>query len=228
MENELKKLSSLGQKVKEKMVPGVTPSEKITAQTMMTIEAMVVRFISDGLSIRAVIMSLYYFWFLLEAPLYQLEVDNLPAHISILDSFSTLAMQVHARLSTLPDQPYDEAYQALAAHIDELKPLLATSPNHQNGIYSQEVPSAKDIETINQTIHQVTSELLLQDVHPQIIGALLCQNWMRLSTLIEQVPETYYQKMEYYIEDLMQVLREGMISFMHTENSADLSRACFT
>lgn len=216
MENELKKLTILGQKVKAKTLHGVTPSEKITAEAMMTLEAMVMKFILDGLSIRAVIMSLYYFWFILEAPLYQLEVNDLPEHISILDSFSALAGRVQLHLSTLPNPPHDEDYQALAFHFDELKPFLATSHTHQQDIYSREAPPAQDIETINQTIHQITSELLLQDIHPQIIGALLCLNWLRLSTLIEQVPEAYYQKIDYYFEEMIQTLREGMVSFMET------------
>lgn len=56
-------------------------------------------------------------------------------------------------------------------------------------------------------ISKVIDNLIEREVHPQIISNVMFSRWLRLMTISASTPETHYQKMEYYFEELIAATR---------------------
>ena len=61
---------------------------------------------------------------------------------------------------------------------------------------------------VNEKIYGKTCELLKQSLHPVIIANVLFGNWVRLSTIGNNMPEKSYQKIEYYFTEIIEEIRK--------------------
>lgn len=63
-------------------------------------------------------------------------------------------------------------------------------------------------EAINTRIHTVTSNLLKQSVHPEIVSNVLFGSWLRILNLHASIGEAYHQKMEFYFTEVIDAARK--------------------
>ena len=65
----------------------------------------------------------------------------------------------------------------------------------------------RQVTIVNTRIHTATVNFFKQSFHPEIIANVLLGYWIRVSTMNRYVPESYYQKMEYYFDDVRKAVR---------------------
>ncbi|HDV5786132.1 TPA: hypothetical protein RJD83_003119 [Legionella pneumophila] len=199
----LSEIKSASEKVRAQALPAITDFQKQMAIAKAGIEKALIELMNQGCAIKIQLMSLFYFWFTLEAPLH---VQN-PEHIDEEDPFlhmGNIIELVKKTVRTLPEPELSPEIQVLNQKMQQLKKYMP-NPKTLDTVPQEQVEN--EAANINTTIHRVTSEYLKQNFHPEAVANALFSHWLRLSVFFG-VPESYWQKMDYYFKEIMGETRQ--------------------
>jgi hypothetical protein len=207
----LSEIRALSEKTHAQIPPVFNDFQKKIMITQAGVEKTVIELITQGHSVKVILMSLFYFWFTLEAPLINTtDPESMEGEDPFLHMGAIIALVKNTAHSLPPPQLTPEI-KTLNEKMQLLKSYLP-SPE----ILDQAVP--KDIKQqtlrINTAIHSVTSEFIQQNIHPEVITMALFSYWMRLSVFFG-VSESDWQKMDYYFSDILKAVRNYLSSIMH-------------
>jgi len=206
--NLLNELAKIAQRIKSKEPPVTTPLQKQAAIVMATLEKELVDLVMEHMTIKIIFASLFYFWIALEAPLRGVSKKALENwSMPLPEAVERIIGVIKATLETLPDHKPTADMKKLGARVNIIKALISDSEIDPE-LSSDEV--LRQVTTVNTRIHTTTVNFFKQSFHPEIIANVLLGYWIRVSTMNSYVPESYYQKMEYYFDDIRKAVREHL------------------
>ena len=156
---------------------------------------------------KIIVLSLFHFWITLEAPMRGVKNDssgNLPAYKekAILEIIDIIVKM----LKKLPKYNETKTKEDLGKVINSLKSEMSVHELDNVNLSRNEL-IAKTAR-VNEKIYGTTCELLKKSFHPVIIANVLFGNWVRLSTIGNNMPEESYQKIEYYFTEIIKEVRK--------------------
>ncbi|MCW8400525.1 hypothetical protein OQJ26_17235 [Legionella sp. PATHC038] len=199
----LSEIQSASEKVRAQVLPAITEFQKQMAIAKAGIEKALIELMNQGCAIKILLMSLFYFWFTLEAPLH---MQN-PEHTDKEDPFlhmGNIIELVKKTARTLPDPELSPEIQVLNQKMQQLKKYMP-NPESLDTVPQEQVEN--EAAHVNTTIHTATSEYLKRDFHHEAVANALFSHWLRLSVFFG-VPESYWQKMDYYFKEIMEATRQ--------------------
>lgn len=206
----IKEISKLSEQIQSKEPPAFTLNEKQAAITMANTDKAVTDLIKDGMSPKIIVMSLFYFWLHLETTMLNISEERFDNwQIDFAEGFRMIVNKIKAIVNTLPNQKKELERAALENKLDLIKSFISAERLDQNLPHNKLVFQT---EKVNKKIHECASELLIQNFHPMIISNVLFGRWIRLSALQDGVPESFYQKIEYYFTDVINEVRKYLPS----------------
>jgi hypothetical protein len=194
----LAEIRGVSEKVRAQTLPAITDFQKQMAIAKAGIEKALIELMNQGCAIKIILMSLFYFWFTLEAPLH---AKN-PEHINEEDPFlhmGNIIELVKKTAGTLPEPELNPEIHLLNQKMQQLKKYMP-DPKSLDRFPQERVEN--EAANVNTTIHTLTSEYLKQDFHPEAIANALFSHWLRLSVFFG-VSESHWQKMDYYFKEIM-------------------------
>lgn len=201
-ETLLGEIRALSEKTHAQVHPPFNDFQKQIAITKAGIEKTLIELMAKKYSIKIMLMSLFYFWYLLEAPLYAADPKSVNGEDSFLHMIAIIDI-VKRTAKSLPNPQLTPEIRALNKKMQQLKSHLPSPET-----LDTEIPENLEQQTahINTAIHTVTSEFLKQDIHLEAISISLFSHWLRLSVFFG-VSESNWQKMDYYFSDMMKAVR---------------------
>ena len=199
----LVEIRGASEKVRAQALPAITDFQKQMAIAQAGIEKALIELMSQGCAIKMILMSLFYFWFTLEAPLH----TKNPEHIDKEDPFlhmGNIIELVKKTVSTLPEPELNPEIQILNQKMQQLKKYMP-DPESLDRVPQEKVK--QEAAHVNTTIHTITSEYLKQDFHPEAVANALFSHWLRMSVFFG-VAESHWQKMDYYFKEIMGETRQ--------------------
>ena len=164
--------------------------------------------IMSNVPIKIIFMSLFYFWFKLEADMQRVSDTKINAKLKNPDVLlkETIAL-IKSIVDSYEDNLQSSQMQTLGQNIDMLKLLITDDMIDCKLPYDElKEKTAK----VNLCIAGVIKGFLDQSYNPEIIANVLFNNWLRLSAFNSSITEKYYQKIEYYFEEVTVALRAHM------------------
>lgn len=149
----LHEIHALSSKTHADLPPAITPFQKETSIVQAGIEKLLIELMAEGMAVKVVLMSVFYFWFTLDAPL---RVDD-PAifdDYSPLEEMGNIIDLVKTTASALPEPTLSSALKSLNAKMQTLK------SNLPNPASFDDVPQdtvAYQSNKVNTAIHTLTS-----------------------------------------------------------------------
>lgn len=187
------------------LIPAVSDFQKQIAITKAGIEGRLVELLNEDIEPKIILMSLFYFWFRLEAPLNGANIDT----IDKVDVFSHMARIIPLVINTAQSLPKPELtpeIKALNEKMQELKKHLS-DPEHLDKLSQVSRETAvKQTEHVNEAVHTLTCDYIKQNFHPDSITNVLFSQWLRFSVFFG-VPESDWQKMDYYLPEILTAVR---------------------
>jgi hypothetical protein len=203
----LGEIHRLAEKTHAQLPPTVTDFQKQVAITQASIEKTVMELLMQKYSIKIILMSLFYFWFTLEAPMHAADAEAIHDEDAFLHMGSVIDL-VKKTVRSLPKPTFTPEIQALNEKMQRLKRHL---PHPE--VLDKEQPANIEQQTahINTTIHTTISAFINDEkTDPQAIAIVLFSHWMRLSVFFG-VSESDWQKMDYYLPDILKAVREYLV-----------------
>jgi hypothetical protein len=184
------------------------PSNENERQAELTIRSFqqtVNSLIMSDIPIKIIFMSLFYFWFKLEADMQRVSDTKINAKLKNPDVLlkETIAL-IKSIVDSYEDNLQSSQMQTLGQNIDMLK-LLITDDMIDCKLPYDELK--EKTEKVNLCIVGVIKGFLDQSYNPEIIANVLFNNWLRFSAFNSSITEKYYQKIEYYFEEVTVALR---------------------
>ena len=203
----LSEIRCLSEKTHAQVPPAFNDFQKQIAITQASIEKTLIELIMQKYSIKTILMSLFYFWFTLEAPLYAADPESIDGE----DAFLHMGAIIDLVKNTVKSLPNPELTPEIKALNEKMQLLKSYLPNPE--VLDKEVPENIEQQTthINTAIHSVTSKFIKQDIHLEAITIVLFSHWMRLSVFFG-VSESDWQKMDYYFPDILKAVRNYLFS----------------
>ena len=203
----LSEIRDLTEKTHEQLPPIFDEFQKKIALTKASIEKTVLELITQDYSVKMTLMSLFYFWFSLEAPLYASD----PKSIHEKDAFSHMETIINIMKNTVRSLPSPKLTPEIRVLNEKMQLLKSYLPSPED--LDNEVPEdiEKQSKCINERIHTVTCEFFKKDVNIEAITISLFINWLRLSVFFG-VSESDWQKMDYYLSDVLETVRNYLAS----------------
>jgi hypothetical protein len=155
-----------------------------------------------GYEIKLILMSLFYFWFTLDAPL---RADN-PKSVDTTDAFSHMTPIIDIIKAALRDLPEPELTPEIKALNQKMQSLKEYLPDPETLDKVSKEKAQQQTEHINKSIHTVSCDLMQQDVHLEAVANALFNYWLRFSVYFG-VSESDWQKMDYYFPKLLGSVR---------------------
>lgn len=214
LNQKIAKLIQLSQTIRSQEPGPTTLGEAQAAAAIARISECVMDLIIDGMPVQIVEHSLFYFWIRLEAPLRDVSEEQF-AQLSLTEAVEQTITVVKTVVDNLPDYSLPLEMQNLGKEINDLKSYIADRT--LDHLSSNELVSV--VKKINVRIHAVSSTLLLQGVHPEIVANVLFSYWLRISTLQAHVSEAYYQKMEVYFCEIITEVRKQIPIILFKEST---------
>jgi hypothetical protein len=201
-ESLLSEIRSLSEKTHAQIRPAFNDFQKQIAITQAAIEKTLIDLIMQKYSIKIILMSLFYFWFTLETPLYATDSESIDEEDAFLHMVAIIGL-IKNTVSPLPTPKLTAEIRALNEKMQRLKSYL---PDPES--LDKEVPENIEQQTahINTMIHSVTSEFIKQGTHIEAITIVLFSHWMRFSVFFG-VSESDWQKMDYYLPSILKAVR---------------------
>lgn len=202
----LSEIRSLSEKTHAQVPPAFNDFQKQIATTQAGIEKTLIELIMQKYSIKIILMSLFYFWFTLEAPLYAADPESIDGE-DVLHMGAVIDL-IKNTVRSLPTPKLTPEIKALNEKMQRLKSYL---PDPES--LDKEVPENIEQQTahINTMIHSVTTEFIKQGTHIEAITIVLFSHWMRFSVFFG-VSESDWQKMDYYLPSILKAVR----NYLHT------------
>lgn len=206
-EKLLNEIHVLAEKTNAQRSPATRDFQKQILKANAEIEEILMELMMQKYSIKIMLMSLFYFWFTLEAPLNTNDLDAIKNQ-DALSHMGTVIDIIKNTVRSLPNPSFTPEIKALNEKMQLLKPHL---PHPE--MLDKEVPKNVEQQTahINTAIHTAMSEMLKQNVHLEAVATALFNHWMRLSVFFG-VSESDWQKMDYYFADIMEAVRSYLRS----------------
>lgn len=164
----------LSSKTHADLPPAITPFQKETAIVQAGIEKLLIELMAEGMGVKMVVMSVFYFWFTLDAPLCVEDPTVFDEMDNIIDLVKTPVRALPEPTLSAELQLLNAKMQALKSNLPDLAPL---DEGDQNSVAHQR-------NTVNTAIHTLTSDYLKQDYHVEVIANVLFSQWLRLSVFL--------------------------------------------
>lgn len=203
LEQKIEKIVILSQAIHAQEPLPTTISEEQAAIAMAKISECVIDLLMEGMPVQVVEHSLFYFWLHLEAPLRHVSEEQVNQQF-LADAVEQIVTIIKTVLDNLPDYSPTLEMQRLGKEINDLKSYI--TGRALDHLSANELVSV--VENVNMRIHTVSSNLLMQSFHPEIIANVLFSYWLRTSTIQSYVSEKYYQKMEFYFCEIIAEVRK--------------------
>ena len=152
-------------------------------------------------------MSLFYFWFILEAPINGVSKPTLDKTDPFHHMLPVIEL-VKSATHLLPKPELSKEIRALNNSMQQLKKHL-THPERLDNV-SKEI-ALKQTEAVNTAIHTVTCDFLKKDMRIEAITNALFSHWLRFSVFFG-VSESEWQKMDYYLVEILKAVRGYLAS----------------
>jgi hypothetical protein len=205
-QNILDEITNLSKRIKAQQPSAITESEKQAAVTMDTLGKAIRELIMEHMSVKVIFLSLFYFWIILDAPLRGVTKNQLNNWSTPLPEAVTHIINViKSTVATLPNYTPTADMERLSTCVNTIK-SFSSDEHIDSPLPAGEL--TKQVTVVNTLIHTVTSDLLKQYIHPEIITNVLLSYWIRISTINNNVSEEYYQKIEYYFSEIKRAIIE--------------------
>jgi hypothetical protein len=203
----MSEIAGISRKIKSSELPALTVAEKQAAVALAALEKTVIRLLEVGMPHKMIFMSLFFFWLTLEAPMRGISQRQLDRCAMFPETAFAIIEVVKAKTNVLPDYQPTKEMKALGGKINALKSLVPDEDIDRELPHDELVYCSNQVNTL---IHTVTSYLLMESFHPEIISNVMFGYWLRLSTLHAGVSEEFYQKIEHYFNEVHQAVREHL------------------
>ena len=201
-ESLLSEIRHLSEKTYNQKTPATNAFQKEVLIAHAGIEKTLMELITQRYEIKIILMSLFYFWFTLEAPINGASKQTLdetdPFHhmLPIIDL-------VKSTTHSLPKPELSEEIRALNDSMQQLKKHL-THPEKLDNL-PQEIALVQT-EAVNTAIHTITCDFLKKNMRIESITNALFSHWLRFSVFFG-VSESEWQKMDYYLVEILKAVR---------------------
>ena len=197
--NEIRELS---EKNYAQAPAATTKLQKDSAIIKAGLEKLVIELITEHMEIKIIYMSVFYFWFTLDAPLRGIPRESLNK-LSPFDEFGNIVQLIKKTVYKLPDPEFSTDLKMLNSKMESLK-LSLPNPEDLDNVPEDQVRPQSTV--VNKAVHTLISDYLKQDYHPEIIANILFNQWLRLSVFYG-VSEKEWQKMDYYFVEIVGAVR---------------------
>lgn len=198
----LHEIHTLSSKTHADLPPAITTFQKKTAIVQAGIEKLLIELMAEGMAVKVVLMSIFYFWFTLDAPL-RVEDPAVFDDYSPFDEMGNIIDLVKTTARALPEPKLSSELKMLNEKMQALKTSLP-DPASLDEVDQDTV--AYQSKKVNTAIHTLTSNYLKQDYHVEVIANVLFSQWMHLSVFYG-VSESDWQKMDYYLVEILTAVR---------------------
>lgn len=198
----LNEIWELSQKTHSESPPITTKFQKDAAIFQAGLEKIVVELILEHMEIKILYMSIFYFWFTLDAPLRGIPSESLNK-LSPFEEIENIISLIRKTTFELPDPEFSSNLQMLNSKMQSLKSNLP-APEELDNVSENKVEYQST--RVNTAIHTLTSDYLKRDYHPEIIANVLFSQWLRLSVFYG-VSEQEWQKMNHYFVEILNAVR---------------------
>lgn len=201
----LSEIHSLSEKTHAQIIPASTEFQKQISIIKAGIEKALIEMLTEGYAIKIILMSLFYFWFTLEASLHAVDSESIDE-----DAFLHMVDIINLVKETVKSLPMPQLTPEIQALNEKMQLLKSYLPNPED---LDKPPENLEQQTayVNKTIHSVISEFLNQDMHPNAITVILFSSWMRFSVFFG-VSESDWQKMDYHLPTILEAARKHLWS----------------
>jgi hypothetical protein len=206
-ETLLNEIRFLSEKTHAQSPPAFNDFQKQIVVTQARIEKTIIDLLMQKYSIKVILMSLFYFWFTLEAPIH----TNDPKSMDDEDAFLHMIPIIELIKNTVQSLSQPTFTPELKALNEKMQLLKSYLPHPE--VLDKEIPENIKQQTshINTTIHAIISSFIKQDMPLEAITIALFSHWMKLSVFFG-VSESAWQKMDYYFSDILKVVRKYLCS----------------
>jgi hypothetical protein len=214
LDQKIARLINLSQTIRAQEPSPTTLCEEQAAVSMARISECVMDLFIEGMPVQVVEHSLFYFWIRLEGSLRDVSEEQLD-QLCLTEAVEQIITVVKTVVDNLPDYSATLEMQNLGKEINDLKSYI--SDRTLDHLSENELVSV--VKNVNTRIYTVSSSLLIQFVHPEIIANVLFGYWLRTSTLQAHVSEAYYQKMEVYFCEIIAAARQQVPIIFSTKTA---------
>ncbi|NNM59257.1 MAG: hypothetical protein HKM04_05530 [Legionellales bacterium] len=211
IESLLTDIHQLSEKTQSQTVPAITPFQKQFLMAKADIEKTLISLLEQGCAIKIMVMSLFYFWFTLAAPLYHRKSQSMEDEDPLSHLTAIIAL-VKKTVKDLPAPEFSSDVHQLNEKMQALK-QYASDPEKLDDVPHDE--AIRQTPLVNTAIHTVSSDYLQQDFHPEAVANALFSHWLRLSVFFG-ISENEWQKMDYYFVEILHAV-EQYIATIATE-----------
>jgi hypothetical protein len=202
-ESLLHAIHDLSSKTHAAAPPAFTQFQKETAIVQAALEKILIELMADGMAIKVVLMSVFYFWFMLDAPL-RVDDPEIFDDYSPFEEMGNIIALVKLTTDSLPAPKFSYEIKLLNEKMQSLRPYL---PDPQSLDFVSPDTVRHHSTKVNTAIHTLTSDYLMQGYHPESISNSLFSQWLRLSVFYG-VSESDWQKMDFYFVEILNAVRK--------------------
>lgn len=205
----LKEVSELTQKIQGKASFAVNDFQKSFMIARAGIEAVLTELIGEGGAIKIILMSVFYWWFQLEASFH--------TSFEIIDKEETFTHMlciidvVKETVNALPNPKLSADIMELNEKMQALKQYLP-EPENFDTVSSQQL--AQQTGKINVAINTLIRRTMQQKIHPEALANALFNHWLRFSVFFG-VSESQWQKMDHYFAQILERVRQYMENLLN-------------
>ena len=211
IESLLNEISELSKKTHAKIPPATTKFQKDTAIFQDGLEKLVIELTLEHMEVKIIYMSLFYFWFTLDAALRGIPRESLDK-LSPFEELGNIINLIRKTTFELPDPEFSSNLKMLNSKMESLKSNLP-HPEDLDNVPQDQVQYQST--RVNTAIHTLTSDYLKQDYHPEIVANVLFSQWLRLSVFYG-VSEKEWQKTDYYLPEILAAVRSYLPTIIKT------------
>ena len=201
-ESLLSEIRHLSEQTYNQKTPAANAFQKEVLIAHAGIEKTLMELITQGYEVKIILMSLFYFWFILEAPINGVSEQTLgktdPFH-HMLPVIKLVKSTTHS----LPKPELSKEIRALNDSMQQLKKHL-THPEKLDNV-PQKI-ALEQTKAVNTAIHTITCDFLKKDMSIEAITNALFSHWLRFSVFFG-VSESEWQKMDYYLVEILKAVR---------------------
>ena len=162
--------------------------------------------IIDNTSVVVLFQSIFFYWLMLEASLNnvtQAQVDSwsMPLGEAVVKIFDV----INKEIDRLPDTPPSLEMSALGKKLDDFQKYFP------EGAFDL-IPPLEELEKQTEIVHKYLNTVyfnLMRKHHNLVaLNNALFAYWIRLTTLCSKDPEAHYQKIGFYLSEILAVVQK--------------------
>jgi hypothetical protein len=199
----MEEIHQLSEEAYKQRLPAVSDLQKQIAKVHANSEKILIDLMNQCLEIKIILMSVFYFWFILEGPLHTDHPESIDDEHP-MEHMTVIIDLVKKTTLALPAPDLSSEIRALNEKMQTLKKHLF-HPEQLDNVAHENVK--EHTEQVNQAIHAMTCNYIKQKIHIQVITNVLFGHWLRLSVFFG-VSENEWQKMDYYLPEILIAVRK--------------------